>query len=365
MGLQASIREQSQERAFQTLKDRLTHAPILALTNFAKSFKLECDASNVALLHEGYPIAYFSEKLKGAHLNYSTYDNELYALEFVIHIDHESLKHLRGQGKLNKKDDKWHKQGKMNVVANALSRRYVVIFMLETKLLGLECLKELPLPCVLNAGYFTYDDFLFKEKRLYVPRISIRELLANEAHESGIMSHFGELKTYEMLIEYLFWPHMKRDIHHICERCLVCRTTKPKISLHGLYTPLLIPTFPWVDIYMDFMLGFPRSKGGRNFIFVFVNKFLKIHFIPCYKVDDACHVANIFFREVVRLHGLPKTIVLIRDSNFVGHFLRKLWSKLSTKLLFSTTCHSQMDGRTKVMLCREEFEILGRITTTY
>ena len=113
--------EHKHQIAFETLKDRLTHAPILHLPNFANSFELECDASNVGigavLLQEGHPIAYFSEKLKGACLNYSTYDKELYALvrslqtwqhyllpkEFVIHSDHESLKHLKGQGKLNKK----------------------------------------------------------------------------------------------------------------------------------------------------------------------------------------------------------------------------------------------------------------------
>ena len=106
------------------MKEKLTKAPILALPNFSKSFEIECDASNVrigaVLMQEGHPIAYFSEKLKGVSLNYSTYDKELYALfrslqtwqhyllskEFVIHSDHESLKHLKGQGKLNKRHAK-------------------------------------------------------------------------------------------------------------------------------------------------------------------------------------------------------------------------------------------------------------------
>jgi hypothetical protein len=74
----------AQEVAFETLKDRLTHTPLLQLPNFNKTFELECDASGIGLggvlLQEGKPIAYFSEKLNGASLNYSTYDKELYAL---------------------------------------------------------------------------------------------------------------------------------------------------------------------------------------------------------------------------------------------------------------------------------------------
>ena len=115
----------AQHEAFMLLKDRLTHAPLLQLPDFNKTFELECDASGIGLggvlLQEGKPVAYFSEKLSGASLNYSTYDKELYALvrtletwqhylwprEFVIHSDHESLKHIRSQAKLNKRHAKW------------------------------------------------------------------------------------------------------------------------------------------------------------------------------------------------------------------------------------------------------------------
>ncbi|RDX83662.1 hypothetical protein CR513_35398, partial [Mucuna pruriens] len=86
---------------------------------------------------------------------------------------------------------------------------------------------------------------------------------------------------------------------------------KFKVLSNGLYTLLLIPTSPWVDISMDFVLGLPRSRTGRDSIFMVVDIFSKIaHFIPYHKVDDACHMANLFFKQVVRLHGLPKTIVL-------------------------------------------------------
>jgi hypothetical protein len=103
-----------QDEAFNLLKDKLLSAPVLALPNFTRAFEVECDASSIGigavLMQDKRPIAYFSEKLNGAALNYPTYDKELYALvrtlemwqhymwpkEFVIHSDHESLKHLKG-----------------------------------------------------------------------------------------------------------------------------------------------------------------------------------------------------------------------------------------------------------------------------
>ena len=73
-----------QEKAFIAFKEKLTNAHVLALSNFAKSFELECDTSRVGiravLMQGGHPIAYFSEKLNGVALSYSTYDKELYAL---------------------------------------------------------------------------------------------------------------------------------------------------------------------------------------------------------------------------------------------------------------------------------------------
>ena len=105
-----------------------------------------------------------------------------------------------------------------------------------------------------------------------------------------------------------------------------------------LYTPIVVPKKPWTNISMDFVLGLPKTSKGFYSIFVVVDRFSKMaHFIPCKKTFDAVQIANIFFREIVRLHGLPKSIIYDRDSKFFGYFWRSLWKKMGTKLKFSSS----------------------------
>uniref|UniRef100_J3MSD0 Retrotransposon gag domain-containing protein n=1 Tax=Oryza brachyantha TaxID=4533 RepID=J3MSD0_ORYBR len=184
----------------------LTEAPLLVLPDFTKTFEIECDASGIGiggvLMQDKKPVAYFSEKLGSAQLNYSVYDKELYALE---------------------------------------------------------------------------------------------------AHAGGLMGHFGYKKTYEVMSDQFYWTKIRRDVERFVQLCTTCHKAKSKLNPHGLYTPLPTPSVPWEDIGMDFVLGLPRTKRGRDSIFVGVDRFSKMaHFIPCHKSDDASHVATLFFRDIER-----------------------------------------------------------------
>ncbi|RDY02504.1 Retrovirus-related Pol polyprotein from transposon 17.6, partial [Mucuna pruriens] len=208
---------------------------------FRQSFELECDASNVGV---GDVWQYY-----------------LLPREFVIHSDHEALKHLRGKKMLIKRHAKWvefleqfpyvikHKQRKGNVMVNAISRRHSLFSMLETNFRGFKHIKELYLKDeYFKETYELYANAANGGMMIFSLRIkdnlcpSIRELLVKEADEGGNMGNFGEYKTFKTFQEHFFWPHMRRDLHHICNRCLVCKLAKAKVNPHGSYTLLLIPS---------------------------------------------------------------------------------------------------------------------------
>ena len=130
----------------------------------------------------------------------------------------------------------------------------------------------------------------------------------------------------------------------------MCAFAKKVKKNAGLYSPLPVPTRPWDDVSMDFVLGLPRTVHHHDSIMVVVDCFSKIsHFLPCSKTSNATRVALLYFWEVVHLHGLPKSILSDRDVRFTSHFWRTLWSMLGIKLRFSTAYHPQTDGQMEVV----------------
>ncbi|KAA0025406.1 reverse transcriptase [Cucumis melo var. makuwa] len=157
--------------------------------------RVKVDEEKVKTIREWPTPTNASEELHALVRALKVWQHYLWQKEFFIHTDHESLKHLKGQTKLNKRHVKWvefietfpyvihYKKDKDNVVADALSRR---------------------------------------KGKLCIPKCSIRELLVKEAHGGGLMRHFGEFKTYNMLCEHFYWLKMRKDVNKVCKKCFKC-----------------------------------------------------------------------------------------------------------------------------------------------
>ena len=258
-----------------------------------------------------------------------------------------------------------HKKGKENVVADALSRRAHLFTLVRVHVTGFESLKDSystcpdfgPIVQALEVGtnhehrdYLRTQGYLFFKNRLCVPRTSLRDQLTWECHSGGLASHFGRDKTITTVEHQLYWPSLKHDVGNIVAQCRVCAFTIQVRQNASLYMPLPVPTRPWDDVCMDFVLGLPRTVRHQDSIMVVVDRFSKMaHFVPCSKTSDATRVAQLYFQEVVCLHGLPKSIVSDRDVRFTSHFWRTLCGMLGTKLKFSTAYHRQIYGLTEVV----------------
>jgi hypothetical protein len=186
--------------------------------------------------------------------------------------------------------------------------------------------------------------------RLCVPKDStIKREILEEAHHSPYTVHPGSTKMYRDLREVYWWNNMKKEIAHFVEQCLTCQQVKVEHQRpSGLLQPLPIPEWKWENISMDFVCGLPRTSKNHDAIWVVVDRLTKsAHFIPIRMNYSLDKLAKLYVNEIVRLHGVPVSIVSNRDPRFTSRFWGSLQKALGTKLNFSTAFHPQTDGQSK------------------
>ena len=133
-------------------------------------------------------------------------------------------------------------------------------------------------------------------------------------------------KLHADLRRLYHWPGMRVQIADIVARCLECQRVKAE-HRHpgGLLQPHEISEWKWDVISMDFIVGLPLSSHRHDAILVTVDTLTKVaHFSPVRTTFTARNIAQVFLRDIVRLHGIPHKIISDRDSLFTSSFWREL-----------------------------------------
>lgn len=195
---------------------------------------------------------------------------------------------------------------------------------------------------------------LYVRRRLYVPNDDMLHLrLLQLCHDNAAAGHPGKAKTHELLARSYFWPGLHRTIRRYIRNCAVCSRMKTShLPYQGLLQPLETPTRRWEDIAVDFIVDLPLSKDEttgqtcRNILVITDRLSKQRHFIGCGSME-AKHVARLFLHHVWKHHGLPRTIVSDRGTQFVSRLWQRVCQRLQISTKLSTAFHPETDGQSE------------------
>ena len=191
------------------------------------------------------------------------------------------------------------------------------------------------------------DGSLYYKDKVCVPNDNdLRKAILEEAHSGSFAIHPGSTKMYQDLKVSFWWSGMKRDVSEFVTKCLVCQRVKAKHQVPSrLLQPIRIPKWKWDRITMDFMVGLPLTGRKHDSVWVVVDRLTKsAHFLPVRTNYSLDKLAELYINEIVRLHGIPVSIISDRDPRFTSRFWGKSQEALGTRLNFSTTFYPQTDG---------------------
>ena len=186
--------------------------------------------------------------------------------------------------------------------------------------------------------------------RLCVPEMdNLRKEIPTEAHSTPYSVHPGTTKMYKDLKMHYWWPGMKTDVVRHVEQCLTCQQVKAEHQRPaGKLQSLDVPLWKWDNITMDFVVGLPKTKEAYDAIWVIVDRLTKsAHFLPVRTTYTMDRYAELYVKEIIRLHDVLVSIVSDRDARFTSSFWKSFHRALGTRLAFSTAYHPQSNGQSE------------------
>ena len=195
------------------------------------------------------------------------------------------------------------------------------------------------------------EDLVLKEGKVYVPKDEeLRAEVIQLHHDVLAAEHGGRWKTVELVTRNYWWPGVTRDVGKYVEECDLCQRMKNRTEkLVGKLKLSEIPKKPWMHPMVNFITKLP-VVAGKDAILVICDRLSKItHFVATTEGMSAEGLARLFWDNVWKLHGLPKSVVLDRGPQFVAELTKKLNRMLGIKMKLSTAFHPQMDGQTERM----------------